>query len=105
MFSYTWSRLWGNYTGLTTTDQIDGGTTGRNSPDTTRSFDEPFYYFGANGKSNEWAVADRSSKHLQGQRVLPAALEGDDHNLRTLPGCLPGQPGEFLHRHGLVKRR
>src|SRR6267378_3986278 len=53
MFSYTWSRLWGNYTGLTTTDQIDGGSTGRNSPDTTRSFDQPFYYFGANGKSND----------------------------------------------------
>ena len=52
MFSYTWSSLWGNYTGLTTSDQIDGGSTGRNSPDTTRSFDEPFYYFGANGKSN-----------------------------------------------------
>jgi Carboxypeptidase regulatory-like domain len=51
-FSYTWSSLWGNYTGLTTTDQIDGGATGRDSPDTTRSFDEPFYYFGANGKSN-----------------------------------------------------
>jgi hypothetical protein len=51
-FSYTYSSLWGNYTGLTTTDQIDGGNTGRNSPDTTRSFDEPFYYFGANGKSN-----------------------------------------------------
>ncbi|HEX3820980.1 MAG TPA: TonB-dependent receptor [Candidatus Sulfotelmatobacter sp.] len=52
MFSYTWSRLWGNYTGLTTTDQTDGGTTGRASPDTTRSFDEPFYYFTADGKSN-----------------------------------------------------
>jgi hypothetical protein len=52
MFSYTWSRLYGNYTGLTTTDQMDGGATGRNSPDTTRAFDEPLYYFGANGKSN-----------------------------------------------------
>jgi hypothetical protein len=52
MFSYTWSRLWGNYTGLTTTDQTDGGIVGRDSPDTTRAFDEPFYYFGANGKSN-----------------------------------------------------
>ncbi len=52
MFSYTWSRLWGNYTGLTTTDQIDGGVTGRNSPDTTRAFDEPFYYFSYTGKSN-----------------------------------------------------
>jgi hypothetical protein len=51
-FSYTWSRLWGNYTGLTTTDQIDGGATGRDSPDTTRAFDEPFYYFNTNGKSN-----------------------------------------------------
>ena len=53
MFSYTYSSLWGNYTGLTTTDQIDGGTTGRNSPDTTRAFDEPFYYFKYNGKSND----------------------------------------------------
>ncbi|HVI08180.1 MAG TPA: carboxypeptidase regulatory-like domain-containing protein [Candidatus Binatia bacterium] len=53
MFSYTWSRLWGNYTGLTTTDQIDGGVTGRNSPDTTRAFDEPFYYFAANGRSSD----------------------------------------------------
>ena len=52
MFSYTYSRLRGNYAGLTTTDQTDGGITGRNSPDTTRSFDEPFYYFGANGRSN-----------------------------------------------------
>jgi len=53
MFSYTYSSLWGNYPGLTTTDQTDGGVTGRNSPDTTRAFDEPFYYFGANGKSTD----------------------------------------------------
>lgn len=51
MFSYTYSSMWGNYPGLTTTDQTDGGITGRDSPDTTRAFDEPFYYFGANGKS------------------------------------------------------
>jgi len=52
MASWTYSSLWGNYTGLTTTDQSDGGTAGRASPDTTRSFDEPFYYFGQNGQSN-----------------------------------------------------
>ena len=52
MFSYTYSSLWGNYAGLTNTDQSDGGFPGRNSPDTSRAFDEPFYYFGANGKSN-----------------------------------------------------
>jgi hypothetical protein len=53
MFSYTYSRLWGNYTGLTTTDQNDGNAAGRNSPDTSRAFDEPFFYYGANGKSND----------------------------------------------------
>ena len=58
MFSYTWSSLWGNYTGLTTTDQIDGGTTGRDSPDTTRSFDEPFYYLPTNGQVQRRAIAD-----------------------------------------------
>ena len=52
MFAYTWSRLWGNYTGLSTTDQIDGGQTGRASPNTTRAFDEPFYYFNYKGQSN-----------------------------------------------------
>jgi hypothetical protein len=51
-FSYTWSSAWGNYAGLTTTDQSDGGVTGRNSPDTSRAFDEPIYYYGANGRSN-----------------------------------------------------
>jgi hypothetical protein len=50
--SYTRSSLWGNYTGLTTTDQIDGGAAGRNSPDTTRAFDEPFYYFKYDGTSS-----------------------------------------------------
>jgi outer membrane receptor protein involved in Fe transport len=52
MVSYTYSSQWGNYPGLTTTDQTDGGITGRNSPDTTRAFDEPFYYFNYKGQSN-----------------------------------------------------
>jgi len=60
LFSYTYSRLWGNYAGLTNTDQTDGNATGRNSPDTSRAFDEPFYYYGANGKStNGYLATDR----------------------------------------------
>jgi hypothetical protein len=51
MFSYTYSRLRGNYTGLTTTDVADGGG-GRNSPNNSRSFDEPFFQFNANGTSS-----------------------------------------------------
>ena len=66
MFSYTYSRLWGNYTGLTTTDQNDGGTTGRNSPDTTRAFDEPFYYFTDTGKSNAGPLPTDRPNALKG---------------------------------------
>ena len=59
MFSYTYSRFWGNYTGLTNTDISDGGG-GRNAPNNSRAFDEPFFYYGANGKqSNGVLPTDR----------------------------------------------
>jgi hypothetical protein len=51
MFSYTYSRLWGNYTGLTSSDQADGGG-GRNSPNNSRSFDEPMFSWNDNGGSS-----------------------------------------------------
>ena len=52
MFSYTYSKLRGNYTGLTNTDISDGGG-GRNAPNNSRAFDEPFFYSGANGKLSD----------------------------------------------------
>jgi hypothetical protein len=51
MFSYTWSRLWGNYSGLTSSDLLDGGG-GRNSPNNSRAFDEPYFLFSSYGKSS-----------------------------------------------------
>jgi hypothetical protein len=51
MFSYTYSRLYGNYTGLTSSDQADGGG-GRNAPNNSRSFDEPMFSWNANGSSS-----------------------------------------------------
>ena len=51
MFSYTYSKLRGNYTGLTNTDISDGGG-GRNAPNNSRAFDEPFFYYDANGTLN-----------------------------------------------------
>jgi hypothetical protein len=66
MVSYTWSSLRGNYTGLTTTDQSDGGNPGRNSPNTTRSFDEPFYYFTADGKSGNGPLPTDRPNTLKG---------------------------------------
>jgi hypothetical protein len=80
MFSYTWSRLWGNYTGLTTTDQIDGGSTGRNSPDTTRSFDEPFYYFQANGKSSDGPLPTDRPSALKGYAYYTLPWRGRSNN-------------------------
>ena len=51
MLSYTYSRLWGNYTGLTSSDQADGGG-GRNAPNNGRAFDEPYFSWNANGGSS-----------------------------------------------------
>jgi hypothetical protein len=51
MFSYTYSHFRGNYTGLTSTDIGDGGG-GRNAPNNSRSFDEPFFSWNANGSSS-----------------------------------------------------
>jgi outer membrane receptor protein involved in Fe transport len=46
-FSYTYSRLYGNYSGLTSSDVSDG--IGRNGANTDRAFDEPFMQFDAHG--------------------------------------------------------
>ncbi len=48
-FSYTYSRLYGNYSGNTDTDISDGGGA-RNAANTGRAFDEPFMSFDAHGK-------------------------------------------------------
>ncbi len=48
-FSYTYSRLYGNYSGLTSTDVSDG--VGRNGANADRAFDEPFMQFDAHGKA------------------------------------------------------
>jgi len=52
LFSYTYSRLRGNYSGLTSSDIADGGTGGRNSPNNSRSFDEPYFSWNAQGGSS-----------------------------------------------------
>jgi Carboxypeptidase regulatory-like domain/TonB-dependent Receptor Plug Domain len=57
-FSYTYSRLWGNYSGLTATDVAD--TAGRASPNVDRAFDEPWMQFDAHGNvTNGLLATDR----------------------------------------------
>ncbi len=52
MFSYTYSKLRGNYTGLTTSDISDGQQGGRSSPNNSRAFDEPYFSYNAFGGSS-----------------------------------------------------
>jgi hypothetical protein len=92
MFSYTYSKLWGNYTGLTTTDQIDGGIVGRDSPDTTRAFDEPFYYFGANGKSNNGPLPTDRPNTFKGNVYYVLPWKGGKTTLGLFQSAYQGTP-------------
>jgi len=56
LFSYTYSSLRGNYSGLTSTDQADGGG-GRNSPNNSRAFDESYFEYNAYGVSSSGPLA------------------------------------------------
>ena len=50
--SYTWSRLYGNYSGLASSDEA-----GRSSPNVNRFFDLPFLGFNANGDPDNGLLA------------------------------------------------
>ena len=50
--SYTWSRLFGNYSGLASSDEA-----GRTSPNVSRLFDLPFASYTAAGEPNNGLLA------------------------------------------------
>jgi Carboxypeptidase regulatory-like domain len=92
MFSYTWSSLWGNYNGLTNTDQIDGGFPGRNSPDTSRAFDEPFYYYGANGKSTDGPLPTDRPNTFKGYAYYHLPWKGMNTTFGLFQTAYQGSP-------------
>jgi Carboxypeptidase regulatory-like domain len=92
LFSYTWSSLYGNYTGLTTTDQIDGGGGGRNSPDTSRAFDEPFYYFTYKGKSGNGPLPTDRPNALKGNVYYTKPWKGGTTTLGLFQVAYQGSP-------------
>ena len=62
MFSYTYSHLRGNYTGLTSSDISDGQAGGRSSPNNSRAFDEPYFQWNSLGGSSSGLLpTDRPS--------------------------------------------
>ena len=101
MFSYTWSSLWGNYPGLTTTDQTDGGTTGRASPDTTRAFDEPFYYFTATGKSNNGPMPTDRPNTIKGNVYYTLPWKGMTTTLGLFQVAYEGTPMSSANEVGI----
>lgn len=54
--NYTFSRLFGNYAGLASSDEVTGGT-GRQSPNVNRNFDLPFIGFTADGVPDNGRLA------------------------------------------------
>ncbi|HVZ82260.1 MAG TPA: carboxypeptidase regulatory-like domain-containing protein [Terracidiphilus sp.] len=74
MFSYTYSKFRGNYTGLTSSDVADGGG-GRNAPNNSRAFDEPFFSWNAFGGSSSGLLPTDRPNALKGYvyYILPWA--------------------------------
>jgi hypothetical protein len=66
MVSYTYSHFRGNYTGLTSSDIADGGSGGRNAPNNSRSFDEPYFSYSANGTSSSGLLPTDRPNTLKG---------------------------------------
>jgi hypothetical protein len=77
MFSYTYSRLWGNYSGLTSTNIGDAGG-GRNSPNNSRAFDEPLFSWGDNGQSSSGLMPTDRPNAFKGWTYY--TLEEGKHN-------------------------
>ena len=48
--NYTWSRLFGNYSGLANPDELNAAGGGRTNPNVSRGFDEPWVGFTASGR-------------------------------------------------------
>jgi hypothetical protein len=55
--SYTFSRLTGNYSGLSSSDEPDALGVGRSSPNVNRFFDLPFLGFNTNGEPDNGVLA------------------------------------------------
>jgi hypothetical protein len=82
MLSYTYSRLRGNYTGLTSTDIADGGG-GRNAPNNSRSFDEPYFSFNANGGSSSGLLPTDRPNAFKGYTYYEMPWGKYSHKLNT----------------------
>lgn len=82
MASYTYSDLRGNYSGLTSSDVGDGGG-GRNAPNNSRSFDEPFFQWSSYGRSSSGPLQTDRPNVGKGYAYYDMPWWGKFHNQTT----------------------
>jgi hypothetical protein len=90
--AYTYSRLRGNYSGLTATDIADGGGA-RANPNNNRSFDEPQFQFAADGSvSNGLLATDRPNSFKAVAYYKYTAFKKHDLSVSIFQQASSGSP-------------
>jgi hypothetical protein len=88
---YTYSKLTGNYPGLTSTN-ISDGSGGRQSPNNNRSFDEPQMQFTAQGKYFDGPLPTDRPNTFQGFSSFHQTWFGGDSQLGLSQSFYQGTP-------------
>jgi hypothetical protein len=89
--SYTYSKLQGNYAGLTNTDPTDGGG-GRHSPNNGRAFDIPTMPFLPNGKLDDGPLATDRPNTVKAFGFYRLKWFGMESNLGLTQSIFQGTP-------------
>jgi hypothetical protein len=90
--AYTYSRLRGNYSGLTSTDVADGGGA-RANPNNNRAFDEPQFQFDAAGNvSNGLLATDRPNSFKAAGYYRYTAFKRHDLSFGIFQQASSGSP-------------
>ncbi len=89
--SYTYSKLTGNYAGLTNTDPTDGGG-GRHSPNNGRAFDIPTMTYLPNGKPDDGPLSTDRPNTVKMYGYYRLKWLGQETNLGFVQSALQGTP-------------
>ncbi len=89
--SYTWSRLFGNYSGLASSDEF-----GRSSPNVNRFFDLPMLGFNANGDPDDGRLATDRPHVVKAYGGYTFDWNGSQTNSTTISGFTTFQSGTPL---------
>lgn len=89
--SYTWSRLFGNYSGLASSDEF-----GRSSPNVNRFFDLPMLGFNANGDPDDGRLATDRPHVVKAYGGYTFDWNGSSTNATTVSAFTSFQSGSPL---------